>query len=43
MKNYSVAIFGSSLRADFDKYSDRDLLVVADDFKTLEKLKKNLF
>jgi|GEM_PF-1474074 len=40
MKNYSVAIFGSSLRADFDKYSDRDLLVVANDFKTLEKLKK---
>ncbi len=40
MKNYSVAIFGSSLRADFDKYSDRDLLVVAKDFKTLEELKK---
>jgi predicted nucleotidyltransferase len=41
MKNYSVAIFGSSLRADFDKYSDRDLLIVANDFETLEKLKKN--
>ncbi len=40
MKNYSVAVFGSSLRADFDKYSDRDLLVVANDFKTLEKLKE---
>jgi predicted nucleotidyltransferase len=40
MKNYSIAIFGSSLRADFDKYSDRDLLVVANDFKTLEELKK---
>jgi len=40
MKNYSVAIFGSSLRADFDKYSDRDLLVVANDYETLEKLKK---
>ncbi|OAD45153.1 nucleotidyltransferase domain-containing protein [Polaribacter atrinae] len=39
MKNYSVAIFGSSLRADFDKYSDRDLLIVADDFDTLDKLK----
>lgn len=39
MKNYSVAIFGSSLRADFDKYSDKDLLIVADDFETLEKLK----
>ncbi len=40
MKNYSVAIFGSSLRADFDKYSDRDLLIVANDYKTLKKLKK---
>ena len=39
MKNYSVAIFGSSLRADFDKYSDKDLLIVADDFETQEKLK----
>lgn len=39
MKNYSVAIFGSSLRADFDKYSDRDLLIIANDFKTLESLK----
>ena len=39
MKNYSVAIFGSSLRADFDKYSDRDLLVVANDYETLDKLK----
>ncbi|WP_281540485.1 nucleotidyltransferase domain-containing protein [Maribacter aestuarii] len=39
MKNYSIAIFGSSLREDFDKYSDRDLLVVASDFETLEKLK----
>jgi predicted nucleotidyltransferase len=40
MKNYSVAIFGSSLRADFDQYSDKDLLVVAEDYKTLEELKK---
>lgn len=40
MKNYSIAIFGSSLRADFDKYSDRDLLIVANDFETLDKLKK---
>lgn len=39
MKNYSIAIFGSSLRSDFDKYSDKDLLVVADDYKTLEELK----
>jgi len=41
MKNFSVAIFGSSLRADFDKYSDRDLLIVADDFETLERLKSD--
>lgn len=40
MKNYSIAIFGSSLREDFDKYSDRDLLIVANDFKTLENLKE---
>lgn len=41
MKNYSIAIFGSSLRTDFDKYSDRDLLVVADDYETLKKLKEH--
>lgn len=40
MKNYSIAIFGSILRDDFDKYSDKDLLIVGDDFKTLEKLKE---
>lgn len=40
MKNFSVAIFGSSLRTDFDKYSDKDLLVVANDYETLEKLKE---
>jgi Nucleotidyltransferase domain len=39
MKNYSIAIFGSSLRDDFDKYSDKDLLIVADSYKTLENLK----
>lgn len=39
MKNYSVVIFGSSLREDFDKYSDRDLLIAASDFETLDKLK----
>lgn len=39
MKNYSIAIFGSSLRTDFDKYSDKDLLIVAEDYKSLEKLK----
>ena len=40
MKNYSVAIFGSSLRADFDKYSDRDLLIVAENYETLNRLKE---
>lgn len=39
MNNYSVAIFGSSLRTDFDKYSDRDLLVVADNYRDLKELK----
>lgn len=39
MKNFSIAIFGSSLREDFDKYSDRDLLIVADDYETLNELK----
>ncbi|MBO0341050.1 nucleotidyltransferase domain-containing protein [Flagellimonas profundi] len=40
MKNYSIAIFGSSLRSDFDKYSDKDLLIVADDYETMENLTK---
>jgi predicted nucleotidyltransferase len=39
MRNYSIAIFGSTLRSDFDKYSDKDLLVVADDYQTLHNLK----
>ena len=34
MKNYSIAIFGSSLSTDFDKYSDKDLLIVAEDYKS---------
>jgi predicted nucleotidyltransferase len=41
MRNYSIAIFGSSLRSDFDKYSDKDLLIVAEDYETLENLKTN--
>lgn len=40
MKNYSIAIFGSSLRSDFDEYSDKDLLLVAEDYETMENLKK---
>ena len=39
MKNYSVAIFGSTLRNDYDKYSDKDLLIVADSYKELDALK----
>lgn len=39
MKNYSIAIFGSSLRPNFDKYSDKDLLLVSNSYLTLNKLK----
>lgn len=42
MKNYSEAIFGSSTRGDFDKYSDKDLLIVADNYEDLEKVKTQL-
>jgi hypothetical protein len=38
--NYSVAIFGSSLRDDFDKYSDKDLLIVADNYDLLKQLEE---
>ena len=41
MKLYSIAHFGSSLRNDFDKYSDKDLLIVAEDWATVNKLKAN--
>ena len=41
MKNYSVAIYGSSLRSDFDKYSDKDLLIVSSSYKRLNQLKKS--
>lgn len=37
---YSTAIYGSSLREDFDKYSDKDLLVVADSYVTIKHLRK---
>lgn len=40
MKKYSISIFGSSLRPNFDKYSDKDLLIVSDSYSTLTKLKK---
>lgn len=39
MKNYSVAIYGSSTRENFDKYSDKDILIVADCYKELKTLK----
>lgn len=40
MKNYSVAIFGSCLRKDYDKYSDKDLLIVGISFKAINLLKE---
>lgn len=39
MKTYSIAIFGSSLRPNFDKYSDKDLLIVSDSYSKLNTLK----
>lgn len=39
MKKYSIAIFGSSLRPNFDKYSDKDLLIVSNSYSILNKLK----
>lgn len=35
----SLALFGSAARGDYDHFSDRDLLVVSDDAKTLRELK----
>lgn len=40
MKNYSIAKFGSQLRSHFDKYSDKDLLVVAETIEELITLHK---
>jgi hypothetical protein len=40
MKNYSVAIYGSSTRENFDKYSDKDILIVAEHYKELKTLKE---
>lgn len=39
MKSYSIAIFGSSLRPNFDKYSDKDLLIVSNSYSISNKLK----
>ncbi|MFK7049007.1 hypothetical protein FLACOL_01362 [Flavobacterium columnare] len=39
MKNYSVAIYGSSTRENFDKYSDKDILIVAQSYNDLKALR----
>lgn len=39
MKNHSILIFGSSVRRDFDKYSDKDLLIASDSFERLNELR----
>jgi len=39
MKNFSVAIFGSSIRTNYDKYSDKDLIIVANNYEILNKHK----
>lgn len=40
MKSYSMAIFGSSVRPNFDRYSDKDLLIVGESYSTINKLKQ---
>lgn len=40
MKNYSIAIYGSSLRPNFDKYSDKDMLIVSASYDLLNELKR---
>lgn len=39
MKNYSTAIYGSSTRENFDKYSDKDILIVAESYNDLKALR----
>lgn len=39
MKTYSIAIFGSSIRPNFDKYSDKDLLIVSDSYFIINALR----
>jgi hypothetical protein len=39
MKKNSIAIFGSSLRPNFDKYSDKDLLIVGESYSKINELK----
>jgi hypothetical protein len=40
MKSFSIAIFGSFISPNFDKYSDKDLLIVSDSYLTLNNLKE---
>lgn len=40
MKNTSIAIFGSSLRTTFDKFSDKDLLIVGESYSKINDLRK---
>ena len=40
MKSYSIALFGSAVRSDFDEYSDKDLLLVAQEYNQLQSLKQ---
>ena len=39
MKNYSIAIYGSSTRENFDQYSDKDILIVGESYKNIKTLK----
>lgn len=36
---YSILIYGSSIRGNSDKYSDKDLLIVAEEYNVLNSLK----
>ena len=40
MKNYSIAAFGSQLSSNYDKYSDKDLLIATDNVSDLIELHK---
>lgn len=38
MKNYSIAIYGSSTRENFDQYSDKDILIVGESYKNIKTI-----
>ena len=40
MKNTSIAIFGSSQRTNFDKYSDKDLLIVGESYSKINEFRQ---